>query len=390
MDNKKIVYIISSVVFIIIISILLVVLIKNNKSSDNEELYVVTIDNDGKEEKITGKLGDKIRLETHYKEGYTFLGYYDKGSKENNYYYDEYIITGNVTLVVLYVQNEEYTITFVNEEGVILEPISVYYNEKIDLPIPKKEGYTFSHYVDEDGIIFNYTEYPYNKNITLKAVWIKNEIKKYTIKFDTDGGNNIDNQLVVENDKIMKPNNPKKDGYCFLYWEYNYNKYDFNNKVKNNITLKAKYDELFSINKDIFNLIKLNYKDLSNKFGIKESTIRKQKIVSTNKGNGYSADGSILYKNGYYAYYNFFTFSNQNYNNNLNKQTPKYIVFKPEVIFNNYKRDYINESNLKCLGYTSIKYVKDKKIYKFNYGKYIIEIYDFNTDKERVYVWNIN
>ena len=79
--------------------------------------------------------------------------------------------------------------------------------------------------------------------------------------------------------------------------------------------------------KNFLKIINSTYKDLSNKFGIQENTIKKQKTVSTNKGKGYSADGSILYKNGYYAYYNFFTFSSQNYISNLNKQKPEYIAF---------------------------------------------------------------
>ena len=216
-------------------------------------------------------------------------------------------------------------------------------------------------------------------------MWIKNEAKKYTVKFDTDGGNKIDDQIVLENGTVAKPNNPKKEGYCFTGWQYNFNK-----NVKSNMTLKATYNELFALNKDIFNLINSTYKDLSNKFGIQENTIKKQKTVSTNKGKGYSADGSILYKNGYYAYYNFFTFSSQNYIANLNKQKPEYIAFDSNILFTNYKREFITESNLKCLGYTNIKYIKKKSIYKFNYGKYIIELYNFNTEKEKAYVWNIN
>ena len=156
------------------------------------------------------------------------------------------------------------------------------------------------------------------------------------------------------------------------------------------MTLKATYNELFSLNKDIFNLINLKYSELSKRFGIKESTIKKQGVISTNKGKGYTTDGSILYKNGYYAYFNFFIFTNENYNTKLNNQKPVYIAFDTDILFSNFKHEYITEENLKCLGYTNIKYVKKENIYKFNYGKYIIELYNYNTDKEKAYVWNIN
>ena len=155
------------------------------------------------------------------------------------------------------------------------------------------------------------------------------------------------------------------------------------------MTLKAKYEELFSLNENTFNLIKLNYSELSKKYGIKETNIKKGKVVSTNKGNGYYSEGLVLYKNGYYAYFNFFTFSNNNYSSNLNKQTAHYIGVPVNDLFNNYNRNYVSINNLKCLGYTDVKYNKDNNIYKFDYGKYSMEIYNINTNKEKAYIWNI-
>ncbi len=65
--------------------------------------------------------------------------------------------------------------------------------------------------------------------------------KEYTIKFDTDGGSIIDSIKVKENDKIEKPSDPTKEGYDFAGWYYNDKKFDFNTKVKKNMTLKAKW-----------------------------------------------------------------------------------------------------------------------------------------------------
>ena len=58
-------------------------------------------------------------------------------------------------------------------------------------------------------------------------------------------------------------------------------------------------------------------------------------------------------------------------------------------MFNNYNRNYVSINNLKCLGYTDVKYNKDNNIYKFDYGKYSMEIYNINTNKEKAYIWNI-
>lgn len=65
--------------------------------------------------------------------------------------------------------------------------------------------------------------------------------EEYTIKFDTDGGSIIESIKVKENDKIEKPSDPTKEGYDFAGWYYNDKKFDFNTKVKKNMTLKAKW-----------------------------------------------------------------------------------------------------------------------------------------------------
>ena len=57
---------------------------------------------------------------------------------------------------------------------------------------------------------------------------------EYTVKFETFGGTNIENQVMVENSKITKPENPTKDGFNFINWfsDENYNYvWDFNNPI---------------------------------------------------------------------------------------------------------------------------------------------------------------
>lgn len=76
---------------------------------------------------------------------------------------------------------------------------------------------------------------------------------EYTVKFETFGGTNIENQIMVENSKITKPANPTKDGFNFINWfsDKNYNYvWDFNNPISSNITLYAKWKSYNSITKD--------------------------------------------------------------------------------------------------------------------------------------------
>ena len=73
---------------------------------------------------------------------------------------------------------------------------------------------------------------------------IKEEINYYTVTFDSNGGTNIDSVVIKENDVIIEPSSPEKEGYTFEYWELDGKQYDFNTKVTSEITLIAKWQEI--------------------------------------------------------------------------------------------------------------------------------------------------
>ena len=70
-------------------------------------------------------------------------------------------------------------------------------------------------------------------------------LPKYTVTFDTDGGNEIQTIQITEGDKVTKPTNPTKEGYNFVEWrkEGETTAFDFNIPVflylKKNIPLQA-------------------------------------------------------------------------------------------------------------------------------------------------------
>ena len=72
----------------------------------------------------------------------------------------------------------------------------------------------------------------------------------YTVTFDSDGGSSIDSVVVKKGDKVQIPNEPNKDNYTFLGWYLNDEKYDFDQEVKEDITLIAKWEK----NKDSNNI----------------------------------------------------------------------------------------------------------------------------------------
>ena len=74
-------------------------------------------------------------------------------------------------------------------------------------------------------------------------------IKKYTVKFDSNGGTIVKAIEVKENEKIKKPKDPTKDGYYFDGWYYKNKLFNFNTKITKNITLKAHWSNGINLNK---------------------------------------------------------------------------------------------------------------------------------------------
>ena len=67
--------------------------------------------------------------------------------------------------------------------------------------------------------------------------------KTYRVMFDTDEGSYVETQEVKKGKNVVKPVDPTKEGYIFLYWELNGEKYNFKEEVTKNITLLAKWEK---------------------------------------------------------------------------------------------------------------------------------------------------
>lgn len=68
----------------------------------------------------------------------------------------------------------------------------------------------------------------------------------YTVKFETNGGSEVENQKVKSNNKVTKPEDPTREGYKFVGWfvdEELESAYDFDTKVTKSFTLYAKWEE---------------------------------------------------------------------------------------------------------------------------------------------------
>ncbi|MBE7043603.1 MAG: hypothetical protein E7399_08990, partial [Ruminococcaceae bacterium] len=68
--------------------------------------------------------------------------------------------------------------------------------------------------------------------------------KKFTVKFQSNGGSEVKNQIVAKGNQVTEPQMPVKEGFVFDGWYFDSlltKKYDFNSQVTADMTLYAKW-----------------------------------------------------------------------------------------------------------------------------------------------------
>lgn len=112
-------------------------------------------------------------------------------------------------------------------------------NEKVVLEVftdwQKYDEYEFDLDKDKTNL-----EVRYEKDINVEEL-LQEAKKEYTITFDSNGGSKVENQIILENEKVIKPQDPNRKNYTFVEWLYNDKSYDFSIEVTKNMTLKAKW-----------------------------------------------------------------------------------------------------------------------------------------------------
>lgn len=173
------------------------------------------------------------------KEGYRFLGW----MLNNNTFDFDNPIMNDIKLVAKWEKIIKVTVKFDTKGGSSIKDQVVEKGTKVVKPAnPTRKGYTFI------GWSLNGKSYDFNSkvngDITLVATWKETVKENYTVSFNTEGGNDITSQTVLEGEKATKPTDPVKEGYKFNGWTLNGKTYDFNSKVTKNITLVATWEQL--------------------------------------------------------------------------------------------------------------------------------------------------
>lgn len=66
--------------------------------------------------------------------------------------------------------------------------------------------------------------------------------RKFMVTFDSNGGSIVEKQLVLKNNKAVKPANPTKEAFVFVEWQLNKVVFDFNTKITSDIILTAVWE----------------------------------------------------------------------------------------------------------------------------------------------------
>lgn len=160
-------------------------------------------------------------------------------------------------VIVLLINNKKpitYNVSFETNGGSLIESQVVNEGEQVKKPIdPIKDGYMFTEWTYQ-GKTYDFT-LEVTSDLTLTAKWVKLEedVETFVVKFETDGGTTISNQIVEKGNKVKKPTDPTKDGYTFKGWILNDEIYDFEKIVEENIELKAKWEKIKETNNNTTN-----------------------------------------------------------------------------------------------------------------------------------------
>ena len=204
-----------------------------------DKYYTVTFDTTGGSiiENESVKAKEKaIRPTDPIKEGFDFV----KWELNSVEYTFDLPVEQDITLKAVWSEKiVKHTITFM--VGDVEKKLEVADPSEIDiskLEFEEKEGYEIVWYLNDEKYSL---DTPLEDDIKLEGKYEK--IVGFVVKFNSDGGTNVNNQTVKSGEKAKEPTNVTKYAFIFDGWYLNNDKYDFDKPVTENITLKAKWQE---------------------------------------------------------------------------------------------------------------------------------------------------
>ena len=149
--------------------------------------------------------------------GHSFGGWYSDSSYTTTYSFPSTMPATNVTVYAKWNVNS-YTIAFEEKGGSTVNNITQNYGTAISVPTnPTLTGYTFKgwHTDVECTEAYSFPSTMPAGNITLYAKW---EINKYTVSFNSNGGDVVEAMTINYKDIVTQPTDPTKLGHSFAGW----------------------------------------------------------------------------------------------------------------------------------------------------------------------------
>ena len=77
---------------------------------------------------------------------------------------------------------------------------------------------------------------------------------QYTVRFDSAGGTEVEQQVVRVGEKAQEPEVPEREGYKFIEWQYEGEKFDFNTEIRKNMILTANWQKIADATEIFYNV----------------------------------------------------------------------------------------------------------------------------------------
>ena len=190
------------------------------------------------------------------KDGYTFGGWYTGSTLTKRFSFNT-VITENITLYAKWNAPSvtTYTVTFDSNGGSEVPSQNVVAGEQAVTPAdPTREGYNFAGWYFDSALtkLFNFGT-AITGSITLYARWEvqSTPTNSFTVTFDSNGGTEIEEQVVGAGGVVIEPDEPVKDGHTFLRWETeDGNIFIFGYGISEDVYLTAQWSETIPATED--------------------------------------------------------------------------------------------------------------------------------------------
>ena len=148
----------------------------------------------------------------------------------------------------------ELDLTDINDDKCVIKLEHLSYSESQEL----EEGFNSGEFIDLNPsteyhisvIDLTYNNYIlFEDNVSTKEEYIP-PVETYTVTFISNGGSEVESQVVNAGEKVTKPADPEKEDYIFEGWYSDSgltNEYNFDAPVTSDITLYAKWKEIILV-----------------------------------------------------------------------------------------------------------------------------------------------